>query len=234
MEAAAALRLNGDVLAGPTESEHVAGYIVVEAAAAAAVHHLDTDTNAAATDSENEKMRLVVEAAAVLHSIGTAFAESIEFKQAYSEIVVEAEAAHHSIGNVFAQSTEFEYADGRVVVGAAAAIDLDEDAKISAAATCALNEETNAEAATERPKRRDAMSESQENKKEKTSGRYDEIRGLVEERRNTANGEKHKLKELSKWIKKCIRERKRAKRQEKIQQILEEFRGIKKYSMHKN
>ena len=38
------------------------------------------------------------------------------------------------------------------------------------------------------------------------------------------------LKELSKRFKKCIRERKRTKRQEKTQQILEEFRGIKSTS----
>ena len=115
---------------------------------------------------------------------------------------MEAAAAPHSIGNALAESTEFEYADGRIVVGAAAALDLDEDARTTAAATCALNEDTNAAAATERPNRRDSVSDSQENKKEKTSGRDDEIRSLVEERRNTAKGEKHKVKELSKRIKK--------------------------------
>ena len=68
---------------------------------------------------------------------------------------------------------------------------------------------------------------SQENKNEKTSERVDEIRSLVEERRNTAIVETHKLKELNKRIKKCIRERKRVKRQENIQHILEEIRGIR-------
>ena len=47
-------------------------------------------------------------------------------------------------------------------------------------------------------------------------------------------GDKHQLKELSKKIKQCIRDRKITKRQEHIQRILEEFRGIKKYIMHKN
>ena len=46
-------------------------------------------------------------------------------------------------------------------------------------------------------------------------------RSLVDKRQNIANEEKHKLKELNKRIKQCIRERKRAKRQEKKQQILE-------------
>ena len=55
----------------------------------------------------------------------------------------------------------------------------------------------------------------------------DEIRRPIEERRNTVKGDKH---QLSKRIKACIRDRKRTKRQEKIQRILEEFRGIKSFS----
>ena len=54
-----------------------------------------------------------------------------------------------------------------------------------------------------------------------------EIRRLIEERRNTARGYKQHLKEASKQIRKCTRDKKRSKRQEKIQRILEEFRGIK-------
>ena len=92
---------------------------------------------------------------------------------------------------------------------AAAALDLDEDASTTAAATYTLSEDTIAAAAKEKAKNRDAMLESQENKNEKTSERDDEIRSLVEERRNIAKGEKHKLQELSKGINKCIRERKR-------------------------
>ena len=142
----------------------------MEAAAVAAVHHLDTDTNSAATDSEHEETRFVVEAA----------------------------AAPHSIGNAVAESTEYEHADGRLVVGAAAPLDLDEDASTTAAATCALSEDTNAAAAREKAKRGDVMSKSQENKNEKTSEGDDEIRRLVEER---PKEEKHKLKELSERIK---------------------------------
>ena len=37
----------------------------------------------------------------------------------------------------------------------------------------------------------------------------DEIRRLIEERRNTVKGVKHQLKELSNKIEKCIRDRKR-------------------------
>ena len=58
---------------------------------------------------------------------------------------------------------------------------------------------------------------------------HNEIRRLVEERQNTARGDKHHLKEFNKRIKTCIRDRKRAKRQEKIQRILEECRGIKSF-----
>ena len=45
-------------------------------------------------------------------------------------------------------------------------------------------------------------------KNEKTNEGDDEIRRLVEERRNTVKGDKHHLKELSKKIKKCIRDKK--------------------------
>ena len=83
-------------------------------------------------------------------------------------LVAEAATALHSIGNAFAESIEFNHADGGTVVGAAAALDLDEDASTTAA-TCAFDEDTNAAAAVEKAKRRDVMSKSQENKNEKTS-----------------------------------------------------------------
>ena len=54
-----------------------------------------------------------------------------------------------------------------------------------------------------------------------------EIRRLIEERRTTPKEERERLKEVSKQIKKCIRDKKRAKRQEDIQRILEDFKGIK-------
>ena len=72
---------------------------------------------------------------------------------------------------------------------AAAAIDWDEDASTTAATK-------------DEEKRKEVMSESQENKNGKISERDDEIRRLVEERRNIAKGEKHKLKYLSERIKK--------------------------------
>ena len=53
-----------------------------------------------------------------------------------------------------------------------------------------------------------------------------EIRRLIEERRSTPKEEKQRLKELSKCIKKCIRDKKRVKRQQAIQRILEDFKGV--------
>ena len=57
---------------------------------------------------------------------------------------------------------------------------------------------------------------------------YVEIRRLIEERRTTPKEEKQRSKDVSKQIRKCIRDKKRAKRQEEIQRILEDFNGIKK------
>ena len=54
-----------------------------------------------------------------------------------------------------------------------------------------------------------------------------EIRRLIEERRNTHQEEKQRLKEVSKCLKKCIRDRKRMKRQQDIHRILEDFKGAK-------
>ena len=54
-----------------------------------------------------------------------------------------------------------------------------------------------------------------------------EIRRLIEERRNnTPKEEKQRLKEVSKHINKCIRDKKRMKRQQDIQRILEDFKGV--------
>ena len=61
-----------------------------------------------------------------------------------------------------------------------------------------------------------------------------EIKRLIEERRNAARGEKQHLKVVSKQIRKCIRDKKRSKRQEKIQRILEEFSFIKNISCSKS
>ena len=91
-----------------------------------------------------------------------------------------------------------------------------------------------AAASKEKAKRTEVMSRSQENKNEKTNERDEAIRRLIEERRNIVKGDKHQLKDLSKKIKKCIRDSKRTKRQEQILWILEEFRGIKSRSCIKS
>ena len=131
-----------------------------------------------------------------------------------------------------ATAIDSEHEEGRFVAEAAeaaATLDLDDDAEHEEGRLVEEAAEAAAATAKEKPKRRDAMSEN-----EKISEKDDEIRSLVEEMRNIAKGEKHKLKELSKRIKKCIRERKRAQREGKIQQNLEEFRGIQSISCIKS
>ena len=54
-----------------------------------------------------------------------------------------------------------------------------------------------------------------------------EILRLIEERRSTPIEEKQRLKEVSKCFKKCIRDKKRMKRQQDIQRILEDFKGVR-------
>ena len=54
-----------------------------------------------------------------------------------------------------------------------------------------------------------------------------EITRLIEERRKLSKEEKRRLKELSKKIKNCIREKKRVKRHHDIERILEEFKGVR-------
>ena len=54
-----------------------------------------------------------------------------------------------------------------------------------------------------------------------------EILRLIEERRNVPKEERQRLKSLSKNFKKCIREKKRMKRQQDIERILEEFKGVR-------
>ena len=126
---------------------------------------------------------------------------------------------------------------------ATAALKLDESGSTTAAqnlgkdthasVTCNPSENTNAAAAKEKQKEKRSYVEVAR-KNEKTKKRDGEIRRLVERKRNTAKGDKHQLKELNKRIKKCIREGQRTKRQEKIQRILEEFRGIKSISCVKS
>ena len=54
-----------------------------------------------------------------------------------------------------------------------------------------------------------------------------EILRLIEERRKMPKEERQRLKELSKEITKCIREKKRMKRHHDIERILEEFKGVR-------
>ena len=49
---------------------------------------------------------------------------------------------------------------------------------------------------------------------------------LIEERRRTPKEEKQRLKEVSKCVNKCSRDKKRMKRQQDIQRILEDFKGV--------
>ena len=64
-------------------------------------------------------------------------------------------------------------------------------------------------------------------KKDECVDKDAEILRLIEERRKMPKEERHRLKELTKKIKKCIREKKRMKRQQDIQRILEEFKGVR-------
>ena len=57
-----------------------------------------------------------------------------------------------------------------------------------------------------------------------------EILRLIEDRRSTPKEEKQRLKDLSKCLKKCIREKKRMKRQQDIQRIFEDFKGVRNIS----
>ena len=75
---------------------------------------------------------------------------------------------------------------------------------------------------------------SPDNENEKLKKGDDEIKGCTEERRSFAKGEKQKLKELSKRIKKCIRDKKTQKYKKHIQRIFEEFRSIKNISNKKS
>ena len=63
-------------------------------------------------------------------------------------------------------------------------------------------------------------------KKDECVDKDAEILRLIEERRKMPKEGRHRLKELKK-IKKCIREKKRMKRQQDIERILEEFKGVR-------
>ena len=54
-----------------------------------------------------------------------------------------------------------------------------------------------------------------------------EILRFIEERRSTPKEKKQRIKDLSKTHKKCVREKERMKRQQDIERILEEFKGVR-------
>ena len=129
-------------------------------------------------------------------------------------------------------AAEMEQAEGRLVAeaaatrnlgedaNAAAAHNLGEDANITAAKNlgehanaAAYNPGEDANAAATKGKRKDNRNvpRSQNNKNEKINEGGDEIRKLTEERRNTAKGDRHQLRELSKRIKKCMRDKQKRK-----------------------
>ena len=101
------------------------------------------------------------------------------------------------------------------------------------AAKSAVDEDTNGAAASKKEKNANgkaaaAKKISEENCEDTSED--ETIRRLIEERRGIARGEKQHLKEVSQQIRKCIRNKKRSKRQDKIQGVLEELRGINNIS----
>ena len=74
-----------------------------------------------------------------------------------------------------------------------------------------------------------AASEAQE-----TNEKDERIRAHIQERKTTAKHSKDRIREISKEIKKCIRDNKRLKRQAKIQKILEKVEGTKNISSIKS
>ena len=70
---------------------------------------------------------------------------------------------------------------------------------------------------------------------QETKGKDEKILALKQERKMTAKHEKERIREISKKIKKCIRDNKRTKRQVKIQKkILEEVKGTRNISSIKS
>ena len=93
-----------------------------------------------------------------------------------------------------------------------------------------MNKDDEDDAAAAKKKNQKHRRHAEANENDKAEKEDDEIKRLIEERRSIAEGDKQRLKEVSKKIKKCIRDNKRSRRQEKIQRILEAFRGIKNIS----
>ena len=69
---------------------------------------------------------------------------------------------------------------------------------------------------------------------QETKGKDEKILALIQERKSTAKNEKEKIREICKEIKRCIRDNKRSKRQEKFEKILEEVKGTRNISSIKS
>ena len=155
--------------------------------------------------------------------------------QAEGGVVAEAAATHQSNEDTNAAAAEMEQAEGRLAAEAAATRNLGEDANAAAhnlgadaniTAAKKIHEDANAASTKEEAKITGDVPRSQNNKNEKTSEGDYEIRKLIEERRNTAKGDRHQLNEFSKRIKK-VHQREKKRKDRKIQRILEELRGMK-------
>ena len=69
---------------------------------------------------------------------------------------------------------------------------------------------------------------------QETKGKDEKILALIQERKSTAKTEKEKISDISKKIKKCIRDNQRTKRQENTHKILEEVKGTRNISSVKS
>ena len=107
------------------------------------------------------------------------------------------------------QETKAEEAEGWTASEASAASAAAADGKTIAERHAAAPEGT-------------VASEAQE-----TNEKDEKFRALVQEKKTIAKHEKDRIREISKKIKKCIRDNKRMKRQEQIQKILEKVKGTR-------
>ena len=73
-----------------------------------------------------------------------------------------------------------------------------------------------------------AFDNSAVHKKDADDGNNKEILTLMNERRSINKEDKERLREVNKKIEKCIRDKKKPRRQQKIMQTFEELKGIKK------
>ena len=159
-----------------------------------------------ATEFEHAGGRFVVGAAVADYLDADMNAAVTEFDDM---VIREDTMTHHSNEIANASDVETVQAENRLVAVETATRNRGENTNATAA-KCDLSEDSNAAAAKEFARRREFMSKSQENN-EKTSEGDDEIRRLVEERRNTAKGEKHKLKDFEQEDQKMYQGKKKNK-----------------------